>query len=769
MNLEQFLGIVFRDVKDPAKHGVVVIADAAEGFQTRRWRRGMTADGRTLYVCISTVKDKPRAQILGRRTEDLVLTWAIVLDDVGTKVNDALIKLDPSLVTETSPNNFQYWYLLKYGVDPAKAAALIEGIARAGLTDMGARRADRIMRVPGSVNRKPELAEPFETRVVHYVEGLTYTLSEIEVGLGVTSTEPRSIGSRPPSLAEGERDPVFEWLLEHGYVIEGPNPRGWYAIHCPREHEHTGEVDHGTDYMPGRPGVVKCLHSHGAEVTTEWLRQWILEQDPGADLGIIPRDDMQAFSRDLLKAIGGSPEGAPTTTLFGPTPANQRAVGAAEGLAERLAAAIRDVPLGPWLLSDFDTTAAGNPRQSQTVTAVRVYDVMRLVGMEVYWNALTRKVEAEFPETVPWYWPEDDLQGAAVATLRHACARCGLKGDGAIDDYATARALERPFNPVLDWMREERWDGEDRIQRLAMTLTMQDPTMIEWRDVVVRRWLIQTVVAAKNYDRYGCARDVGYVPMLQGEQGLGKSKWVKSLMPAPWVSDGVSLKLDGNERDSVMRATMTPIVELGEVDATFRRSDVAALKNFCTRTEDRYRLPWGRREIVMPRITTFIATVNPSDFLNDPSGERRFWPLAVSHVMFEHGINLQQLWAQALALEEAGEQYWLTDREQEMHAKAAEPHHGTTQLTEVVADLRRRRQVTPETQWQHVQSGDILRHYGIKPDKLNYSELRAHLVRAKFQETKVKGTRGWWIPPYVAPLSDAQRAQFNLIKGGKTD
>lgn len=766
MDLDAFLRVVFRGVNDPDKHGVVVLADAAEGFQSVRWRPGEVTGDRTIYTCISTVRNIKRARILQRRGEDLVLTWAIVLDDVGTKVRDELIKLDPSLVMETSPGNFQYWYLLREGVDPKRAAALIEGIAQAGLTDMGARRADRIVRVPGSWNRKETLAAPFQAKVVHYVEGLYYTLSEIEVGLGVTSTEPRAIESRPPSLEEGETDPVFEWLLAHGHVIEGPNPRGWYAIHCPREHEHTGEIDHGTDYLPGRPGVVKCLHSHGEEITNEWLRRWILEQDPGADLGLIPRDELEAFGKALKKAVGGR-QGS---TMFGTAAGGGRPPERPQDdLEERLAAAIRDVPLHAGMLPDYDTTAQGHAKASQTVTAVRVYEVMTQIGMTARWNALTRSVEARFP-ALDWYRPEEDTQGAARATLRHAAARCSMKGDAAIDDYLTARALRRPFNPVLDWILQHKWDGVDRIKALAETLTMQAPRFEQWRNIAIRRWLIQTITAAKNYDRYGEAADVGYVLVLQGIQGLGKSKWVKRLMPAPWVSDSLSLALDFNARDSVMRATMTPITELGEVDATFRKSDVAALKNFLTTTEDRYRLPWGRRETVMPRITTFIATVNPAAFLSDPTGERRFWPIAVSACNFEHDIDMAQLWAQALYLQEQGEQYWLSPAEARLHALAASEHQGDNEIAELVEDLfRRRLSVTDIAKWQHVQLGEILRHYGVKPNKLAYAELRALLERYGFERTIIRGVRGFWIPPYLAPLSDAQRSGFSVIKGGKDE
>lgn len=774
MNLDAFLELVFRNVKS-TKDGVPVLVDAADGFEGRRWKRGGEVGGRTLYTCISTVVDVPRANKLSRKTESLVATHAIVLDDIGTKVDDLKVNLDPSIIIETSPGNFQYWYLLTSPADPAKAAALIEGIAAAGLTDMGARRADRIVRVPGSINRKPELEEPFAARIVHIEPRRTYTLSEIELGLGVTSTEPRDPrSSRPPSLEEGETDPVFDWLLEHGHVIEGPNPRGWYAIHCPWENEHTGDVDHGTDYMPGRPGVFKCLHSHGPELDNTSLRQWIEDQDPAAELGLVPRETLASLASGLAGALQRASEGG---TMFGGLPrgaAPRPVVGPQEGLVERLAEAIRDVVLDPILLPDHDQTANGHPKTSQTVTAVRVYEVMRRIGMTARWNALARQPEAVF-EGIDWYDPGADPQRAGLATLVHACARCAMKGEQTIADHFTARALERPFSPVLSWMKSTPWDGVDRIGPLCETITMRgvstEPWRNKWRDAAIRRWLVQAVEAVLNFDRGENAYDVGYTLVLQGPQDRGKSRWVSHLMPSSWVSDGVSLRLDANERDAVMRATTTPITELGEVDASFRKSDIAALKNFLTTRVDRYRLPWGRREISMPRTTAFVATVNPEDFLVDPTGERRFWPLAIDLCDWNHGLDLQQLWAQALSLQEAGTQYWLNSDEKRLHDLAAGQHRTRNELTEMVDELLQRRRAVPDVGlWDITRVSDLLRHYGVKSQgNVTFSNLRALLTRHGFEWRASHGREGWFLPPLTVALTEAQKKGFNVIRGGKAE
>ena len=305
MDADQFIRFVF----DQAQ-GVVVTCNAEEGFKARRWRPGKALKG-VVYLCISTVADKnPRDDVLKRQTQDLVATYAVVLDDVGTKVDKALLKgkLPPTAILRTSMpagvTNEQWWYVFKDGVEPARAAALIEALAAAGLTDAGAKRADRIMRIPGSLNEK--YSPPFATEVLEVHEERLYTFSKVCVGLGVTPTDTPAMPSGPQALPDGMVDPIDQWNYDHDRVTGPVNARGWYQITCPLEHEHTGDATHGCDYKPGMPGVFKCQHEHAGRppLTLGWYRAWILEQDPAADLSLVPRQVLEELGAKLAAALG---------------------------------------------------------------------------------------------------------------------------------------------------------------------------------------------------------------------------------------------------------------------------------------------------------------------------------------------------------------------------------------------------------------------------------------------------------------------------------
>lgn len=101
------------------------------------------------------------------------------------------------------------------------------------------------------------------------------------------------------------------------------------------------------------------------------------------------------------------------------------------------------------------------------------------------------------------------------------------------------------------------------------------------------------------------------------------------------------------------------IVEVSEMGGR-RRADVEAMKAFVKRMDDgSVRLPWHRMAEPLPRRFVMAATTNRSDDLpNDPSGNRRFVPVALpdgSNVEAYMYGNREQLWTETAARWQAGE------------------------------------------------------------------------------------------------------------------
>lgn len=742
MKLDDFLSKVFGTVNQT--QGVVTTASKGDGYQSRRWRPGRRVNYENLYFAVSTVRDTPRQDVLSRKTGDLIATYVCGLDDVGTKVDRTKILLPPTFKIRTSPGNEQWFYVYSYPIEPGQHAVLMEAIAEAGLTDKGAIRADRILRVPGSINTK--YGEPFTAELIEADWDRRYSWTEIATGLGVTVGDPREAATLPPELGPGEVDPVYEWLQQAGMVFSGPNPRGWYAVRCPWRHLHTGDVDHGTDYHPGKPGGFKCLHGHCSDKTTSDLRAYAVSQ--GARFEDVPRETVQALAerlRPLRATLPPGSAGAPPRVETPPA-----------GLAGRLAAHIRGLELWPAILPDADRTPADAINMRQATTAARVEHVMSVIGLHVKLNVISQQIEAHL-EGFDGALTSEDVLGL----LHHACVRCGMREREAIREALVAAAQNARYSPLINWIEATPWDGRSRLRELYDSVVMQDPTMNPWRDMAIRRWLIQGIVAWRNWDTL-TPQQVSMCLVLQGQQGRNKSKWCKALLPPGWVTIGASLRLDAaNERDVVKKATRTPITELGELDATYKKSDTAALRNFLSTEVDTYRLPYGRTETEAPRCTIFVATVNPKAFLVDQTGERRFLPLAVERCNNEHGIDLQQLWAEVAQIDE---QHWLTDDEAVWHAKASKTHKAIGELSHVLEDIEIRVGAMPDKDsWQHVTPHEILTRYSIRPTPKTYGDLTSALEFAGYGMMAVKGRRGYRLPNLNAPLTSAQQAGLKLV------
>ncbi|WP_057884183.1 VapE domain-containing protein [Tsuneonella troitsensis] len=229
-----------------------------------------------------------------------------------------------------------------------------------------------------------------------------------------------------------------------------------------------------------------------------------------------------------------------------------------------------------------------------------------------------------------------------------------------------------PFDPFADWVTSRAWDGRSRISEICETLIPADGYPAEFRDVLVRKWLL-SIVAATFVKQGFRARGV---LTLQGEQGLGKTSWIANLVtPAHLREEAVKLghSWDGGSKDARLAAVRHRIVELGELEASFRR-EMAGLKAFITETEDKIRPPYARVEAEYPRSTIFAASVNERQFLSDTTGNSRFWTVRAAKIGYQHTIDMQQVFAELKIDLGAGAEWWLNDSEEKQLAEINNEH-----------------------------------------------------------------------------------------------
>ena len=118
--------------------------------------------------------------------------------------------------------------------------------------------------------------------------------------------------------------------------------------------------------------------------------------------------------------------------------------------------------------------------------------------------------------------------------------------------------------------------------------------------------------------------------------------------------------LDLKSKDSIFIALTYWIVELGELDATFKKSEVSAMKAFITQPQDKLRRPYAAVESNFGRRTVFGGSVNGEEFLADPTGNRRYLTIPVEGFEFDHSVDMQQVWAEFHSLWMGGEAFFLS-------------------------------------------------------------------------------------------------------------
>lgn len=306
-------------------------------------------------------------------------------------------------------------------------------------------------------------------------------------------------------------------------------------------------------------------------------------------------------------------------------------------------------------------------------------------------------------------------------------------------------ANEHSFNPVQQYIDAAIWDGHDYIGDLFNCLTLEEDEDQVLAGEMFRRWFLGAVAIGT-----GRASAMEYVlTLVDTEGGAGKTRFFCSLAPVALRKDSVTL--DTTNRDSVKIATSYWLVELGELDGTFNRSEQARIKAHLSSEFDEMRLAYGRAYMRYPRRTAYFASVNSTTFLTDSSGNRRFWPIRVKHCNHEHGINVQQVWAQAQACIRSGHRWHLTTEENKLITARNEEFRSHSRVSDSLS------QAIPEgaPEVEHLTVTAILLRVGIpNPLKSDLNEAAGWLRKRKYREVKRTGIKGFMIPRIAVTLAD---------------
>lgn len=274
------------------------------------------------------------------------------------------------------------------------------------------------------------------------------------------------------------------------------------------------------------------------------------------------------------------------------------------------------------------------------------------------------------------------LQDSDGAGLRHYLEKYyEIKSRTVIQDAVAMICEENGFHPVKNFLKELKWDGTPRLETLLIDY-------LGAKDNAYIRTIIKKVLLAAIYRIYHPGHKFDYVLTLVGAQGVGKSTFVKKLGMG-WYSDSFGT-IQGKEAYESIQGVW--LMEMGEL-AGLKKAEMETVKHFISKSEDRYRVAYGRRTQNFPRQCIFIGTTNNRYFLHDPTGNRRFLPVDVCEETPNKSVwddlnvdEVSQIWAEASELYKRKETTYLGKEVEELARLEQEEHSEQDERAQGIKD-----------------------------------------------------------------------------------
>ena len=202
---------------------------------------------------------------------------------------------------------------------------------------------------------------------------------------------------------------------------------------------------------------------------------------------------------------------------------------------------------------------------------------------------------------------------------------------------------------------------KDYIRELAATIRVKggDQEQMLWYRYL-KKWLVGMVASWLSDDVVN-----NVILVLIGEQGAFKTTWFNYLLPPP-LKQYFYTKTNANRmsKDDILTLAQYALVCCEELD-TMRPAELNQLKAAVTMPSIDERAAYAHYHEHRKHIASFCGTGNNTQFLSDPTGNRRWLPFEVESIVSprDHPFHYEGIYSQALALYKSGFQYWFTKEE----------------------------------------------------------------------------------------------------------
>jgi len=386
------------------------------------------------------------------------------------------------------------------------------------------------------------------------------------------------------------KDPVAQMLSARNAIKETQS-RGWLVVQCPRHEQHTEPDAPGstaTVYIPGHDemhGRFICLHGH-----------------------------CQGISQgEFLKALGVPPS----------------------ILVKRLPASAFDQQLPE--LAIYRESKRG---LKEVTYANLVTSLCNEAAFKLRYDSFNDTIEWRPLNNGVGVWRELDLDHdltAIAASLERDKEYESMKR-ATLREVVRHAASRSTYDWAQDWLNSLVWDGRERIAEFFHSYADTEPTNYA-RALGRYTW---TALAGRVLVP-GIQADM--VPILVGEQGVGKTSLFRNIVPDERYFGEVDLAAPQAEKGRALVGKL--VVELGELRG-LRHATLENIKQWITNKSDEWTKKFHESRFRNPRRCLIVGTTNDSEFLADPTGERRWLPITVGRLDVEAAErDREQLWAEA--------------------------------------------------------------------------------------------------------------------------
>lgn len=333
-----------------------------------------------------------------------------------------------------------------------------------------------------------------------------------------------------------------------------------------------------------------------------------------------------------------------------------------------------------------------------------------------------------------------EVAGKAITDPLRAEIRAKMRDIGywrvnVMEDAYLATGHGDRYHPIRDYLTGLEYDGGQHIGALTAHFTDRADVFPVW----LRRWLIGQVAKVM-------ASEQNAMLVLDGPQNLGKSffvAWLASPLPGYFIE----APIDPSDKDNYVRLISAWMWEVAELGSTTRRADREALKHFISVRHVTVRKPYGRYDIRKPAMAGLIGTINNElGFLTDPTGSRRFLVATLIAIDWDYAgvIDVNQVWAEAVAEWCAGEPWQLTRAEAKLAAQLNEGYRVEDPIENL---LREHFEIDPARSDWWTASADILttlQDHGLRGGtRANQMGISATMTRLGIQKRKHQDRNGY--------------------------